>query len=71
MGVFLCDSRHGIHVSCRVLMQYFRWVCRALQLLQLCDQPMPQTAVPYSMAPYYECTPTHGFVFESLFIYGA
>ena len=30
-----------------------------LELLQLCDYPMPQTAVRYSMAPNYESTLTH------------
>ena len=31
MGMFLCESRHGIHVSSCVIMQYFKWVCHAFQ----------------------------------------
>jgi len=44
-----------------------------LEVLQLCDETVRQTAVPEPMAPNYECTPTirERGCFEILIIYNA
>ena len=38
--------------------------------LQLFLEPRIFIAEPYLMTPDYECTPTHGVLFECLVIYG-
>ena len=94
MGVFLCESRHGIHVSCCVIMMdggsvdadaYQNFVCwlpcvgvlftleRIVftpHRLQLFLEPSAFSADPCLMTPDYECTPTHGAIFEYLLMYG-
>ena len=85
MGVFLCESRHGIHVSwacsCVIMMEGGSIDAEAYQKgtlerivftahrLQLFLEPSPY-AVPCLMTPAYECTPTHGVLVECLLIYG-
>ena len=94
MVVFLCESRHGINVSCCVIMmdggsvdadayQNFVcwlpcvWVLCTLERivftphrLQLFPEPSAFSADRCLMTPDYECTPTHGVIFEYLLMYG-
>ena len=94
MVVFLCESRHGINVSCCVIMMdggsvdadaYQNFVCwlpcvgvlftleRIVftpHRLQLFPEPSRFSAGPCLMTPDYECTPTHGAIFEYLLMYG-
>ena len=82
MGVFLCASRHQIHVrTCVIIMEGVSVDAGAYQVtlerivftphrLQLFLEPSPFSADPCLMTPDYECTPTHGVLFEYLLIYG-
>ena len=80
MGVFLCASRHQIHVrTCVIIMEGVSVDAGAYQAerivftphrLQLFLEPSPFSAVPCLRTPAYECTPTHGVLFECLLIYG-
>ena len=87
MGVFLCESRHGIHVSwewsCVIMMEggtidaeayqkgsLERIIVFTAHRLQLFLDPRRFIAVPYLVTLDYECTPTHGVLFEHLLIYG-
>ena len=43
MGVFLLESRHGIHISSRVIMpdlDYFRWVFHAFLRAKIIGQAL-------------------------------
>ena len=82
MGVFLCASRHQIHVrTCVIIMEGVSVDAGAYQVtlerivftphrLQLFPEPSRFSAGPCLMTPDYECTPPHGAIFEYLLIYG-
>ena len=86
MGVFLCESRHGIHVSwgcsCVIMMEGGSVDAEAYQKgtlerivftphrMQLFLDPIYTIVGPYLMTPNYERTPTQGIPFEYLRIYG-
>ena len=82
MGVFLCASRHQIHVrTCVIIMEGVSDDAGAYQVtlerivftphrLQLFLEPSSCCADPCLMTPDYECTPTDGVLFEYLLIYG-
>ena len=54
MGVFLLESRHGIHVSSRVIMpdlDYFRWVFDSFLRAKIIGQPL----VPFTLEVLQLC----------------
>ena len=86
MGVFLCESRHGIHVSwwcpCVIMMEGGSVDAEAYQKrtlerivftphrMQLFFDPIYTIVGSCLMTPNYERTPTQGIPFEYLHIYG-